>query len=237
MLFRSLEFMVEKRSLKRENIDVVHNGAPISDFQRAEKGVVDSIRAELGIPHDVPVIGSVSRLAEQKGLTYFLDAAAEVLKDRPDARFVIVGDGPLLGDLKDQSKRQGTAHAVTFTGYRADVRSIQSVFDVYVISSLWEGGPLTVFEAMAMGCPIVSTPVARLKEVLVHEENALLAEERDGSGLARGILRFIDDPHYARRLGEEAARGCAQYDIQLAVDRMQEIYVEMLQGRRRVPAA
>ena len=117
-----LDFMVDKRGVKRDIMEVVHNGAPMSDFRRAEKHLADEVRAEFDIPLDAPVVGSVSRLDEQKGITYLLDAAEEVLNERPDARFLIVGDGPMAADLKEQSVRQGTADAVIFAGYRSDVR-------------------------------------------------------------------------------------------------------------------
>src|SRR5207247_10113375 len=113
-------------------------------------GVADA-RRELGIGAADFAIGTVTRLHESKGNSYLIDAAARVVRERPAARFFLVGEGPLLGDLQAQASALGLGDRVVFAGFRRDVARTLSAFDLVVFPSLWEGTPLTVFETLAMG--------------------------------------------------------------------------------------
>ena len=102
-------------------------------------------------------MGIVARLHPVKGHRFFLEAAREVLQQRPDVRFLVVGDGPLRPSLEELAAQLGIAGQVTFTGFVEDVPSIMSELQLLVISSLWEGFGLTAVEAMALGVPVVSS--------------------------------------------------------------------------------
>ena len=160
------QFMIAQRKLPEAKVEVIYNGAPLADFQPVAAERAAEERQRWGIPADARVIGTIGRLDEQKGLTYLLEAAALLCSTGLDVRYVNVGDGPLLEPLKRQAANYGIADRVIFTGYSSDTRALQTTFDVQAFPSLWEGTPLTVFEAMAMGKPIVSTYVDGLGEVL-----------------------------------------------------------------------
>lgn len=223
-----LDFMIDERAVDKHRIEIVHNGAPLSEFRPVDPSTTNELKRTYSIDQDQLVVGTVCRLDEQKGVTYFLDAAAEVHKQMPDVRFVVVGDGPLMDELKAQTVRQGTAESVIFTGYTANVRELQSLFDIYAISSLWEGGPLTVFEAMAMALPIVATPVGRLKEVIDEGVTGNIVPIRDGTAMANALLGLLKEPELARKMGKSGEQRSRQYDIQFAVDKMQGIYKQIL---------
>lgn len=232
------DFMVRRRYMPEDRVEVLLNGAPLDEFRPPPPDVVEDERRRWGIPAGCPVVGTVGRLDEQKGNRYFLEAAARLL-GRPGlsgVRFMLVGDGPLAEELQVQCRDLGIADRVIFTGYRPDVPCIQSLLDVQVFPSLWEGVPLTLFEAMAMERAIVSTDVDGLGEVLRHGANALLVQPRDPEGLAVEIERVLSDRGLARQLARRASRDSRRYDVQRTVDRMEEIYERMAMGAQGAAA-
>ena len=150
---------------------------------------------------------------------------------RPRTRFVVAGDGHLLEELRAEAQALGIANHTTFTGFCQDVPALQAAFDLQVFPSLWEGTPLTVFEAMAMGLPIVSTTVDGLAEVLRHRENALQVPPRDPEALAAGILELVDDAALARKLGLRAEEDSRRFDVCATVRALEAIYRELVGAR------
>jgi glycosyltransferase involved in cell wall biosynthesis len=166
----------------------------------------------------------VTRLHDSKGNSYLVDAAALVVRQRPHARFFLVGEGPLLDDLQAQAASLGLGDRFVFHGFAKDVARVVSAFDLSVFPSLWEGTPLTVFEALAMGKAIVATDADGLLDVLTHDKDALIVPKRDARALATAIVRMLDEPTLRARLGEEARRTSAQYDIAAFVRKMERLY-------------
>jgi glycosyltransferase involved in cell wall biosynthesis len=222
------EFMVRRRYFPEEKVEVLLNGAPIEAFQPLAPAAAEEERRRWGIPPGCPAIGAVGRLDEQKGNRYLLEAAARIAGNGAgggrDFRLVLVGDGPLMAEHRAQARRLGLDGKVIFTGYREDVPRLQSMLDVQVFPSLWEGVPLTAFEAMAMGRAIVATHVDGLAEVLRDGENALLVPPREPAPLADAVEALLADPARARRLAARAREDSRRFDVQRAVDRLQEIY-------------
>jgi glycosyltransferase involved in cell wall biosynthesis len=225
-------FMVRRRHLSPERIRVVPNGAPLEEFRPPPPERVRAERARLGLRPGEPVVGTVGRLDAQKGITYFLRAAAQVLRHRPDVRFVVAGDGPLLAQYQAEARHLGIADRTVFAGFCEDVPLLQSVLDVQAFASLWEGTPLTLFEAMAMRRPIVSTAVDGLGEVLRHGENALLVPPRDVARLATGMLELLEQPGLAAALAAQAGDDSRRFDARCTVEKLQNIYQELVDRPR-----
>ena len=141
---------------------------------------------------------------------------------------MLIGDGDLREPLEAEARELGLADQVVFTGFAGDTRALQTLLDIQCFPSLYEGTPLTLFEAMAMARPIVSTGVDGLGEVLDHGETALIVPPRDPAALAAAIAELLDDPAKAARLGAAAKSASTTYDIQNAVDAMEAIYREVL---------
>ncbi len=118
-----------------------------------------------------------------------------------------------------------------FAGFCEDVPLLQSILDVQVFASLWEGTPLTVFEAMAMRRPIVSTTVDGLGEVLRDGENAILVPPRDAERLAAGVLELLERPELAARLAAQAGIDSHRFSVSRTVEALQELYDELVEGR------
>jgi len=145
----------------------------------------------------------VSRLAEwSNGLPYFLEMAAEVVRRCPTARFPVVGDGSLRPELDRQAKRLGIAERVVFTGRVPDVQPFLAAMSVFAMSSLREGGPITVLEAMAMQRPVVATPVGMAPELFDDGQAGVLLPAGDGAALASAVLDLLADPPRAARMAQ-----------------------------------
>jgi glycosyltransferase involved in cell wall biosynthesis len=161
-----------------------------------------SVRAELGIPPDAPVVGMVGRLDQQKAPLDFVQMAARVAELRPHTRFVVTGDGELEPDMRQLAQSLGVE--VLFTGFRRDAARIASAFDVFVVSSLYEGVGRSVTEAMASGRAVVATAVDGVADVVTHGATGLLAAPRDPAGLATRVVWMLDHPEEAARMGGQA---------------------------------
>lgn len=156
---------------------------------------------ELGIPETKKIVGTVARLAPQKGIAYFIRAAELVLKEIKNVSFVVIGDGPLREGLERLSAGLGLKGSVYFTGERQDVRSIMLHLDVFVLASLTEGLPLTILEAMEAGCPLVATKVGGIPEVIEHGKNGLLVKPKDIFALAEAIKIILSDSTKSKAMG------------------------------------
>ena len=219
------DFVIKARQIPARKVKVVYLGVPLEEFsrQRPEPEII-AARAELGIAPSDFAIGTVTRLHDSKGNSYLVDAARLVLNDRPHARFFVVGEGPLREPLEAQARALGMTDRFVFAGFAKDVARVVSAFDLSVFPSLWEGTPLTVFEALAMGKAIVATDADGLLDVLTHERDAIIVPKRNARALADGLIRVMDEPHTRDRLRAAAYETGKQYDISAFVRKMERLY-------------
>jgi glycosyltransferase involved in cell wall biosynthesis len=219
------DFVINARQMPARSVKTVYLGVPLDEFSRSRTAEeIASARRELGVRDGEVAIGTVTRLHESKGNSYLVEAAALVLKERPQAKFFLVGEGPLLPDLQAQAQALGLGDRFVFHGFARDVAAVVSAFDLSVFPSLWEGTPLTVFEALAMGKTILATDADGLLDVLTDDRDAMIVPKRNARALADGIVRLMDDPARRTRLGAEAARTSLQYDIATFVRKMERLY-------------
>ena len=221
------DFLVRQRFVPEARVRVIWNGAPLQEFAPVSRERAAALRRELGLPGDALVIGAIGRLNEQKGHRHLLDAAAQVLKGR-NARVLIAGDGDLMQPLREQAQQPGIAERVVFAGHRSDVPELLGAIDVFCISSLYEGTPLTLFEAMAAGKAVVATGVDGCREVLVDGHSGLLVPPRNPGALAGALARVLDDAGLRQRLAAAALAESRRYDVDACVRQMQDLYEELL---------
>jgi glycosyltransferase involved in cell wall biosynthesis len=220
------EFVRNARLIPAEKVQVVYLGVPLDEFSRERTGEeIADARRELGITPDDFAIGSVTRLHDSKGNDVLIDAAAIVAAARPQARFFLVGEGPLLASLQEQARALDLGDRFVFAGFRRDVAGTLSAFDLCVFPSLWEGTPITAFEALAMGKPIVSTDADGLLDILTDTEDAVIVPRRNPPALAEKIVWAIDRPAERARLSAAARRTGRRYDIDLFVRKMEQLYL------------
>ena len=227
------DFVIKARQMPEHKVKVVYLGVPLEEFSRprsdAERAAA---RVEHGMSPDDFIVGCVTRLHDSKGNSYLVDAARQVIDQRPAAKFYLFGEGPLLESLEQQARALGLGDRFVFGGFARDVASVVSAFDISVFPSLWEGTPLTVFEALAMGKPIVATDADGLLDVLAHDRDAIIVPKRNAVALAGAIVRMMDEPATRARLGEAARVTSKQYDIGAFVAKMERLYVLMHQVSR-----
>jgi glycosyltransferase involved in cell wall biosynthesis len=233
------EFVRRARLVRPERVKVVYLGAPLDEFSAPRTSdEIARTRADIGAsPSDV-VIGTVTRLHDSKGNAYLVEAAAQVVRDRPHAKFFLFGEGPLLPALEAQAAALGLGDRFVFGGFVKDVAAVLWAFDLSVFPSLWEGTPLTAFEAMAARRPIVATDADGLLDVLTDARDARIVPRRDARALAAAIVDLIDRPVERARLGAAAGRTAHEYDIAAFVRKMERLYTilhrESRARRRRV---
>jgi glycosyltransferase involved in cell wall biosynthesis len=188
----------------------------------------DGVREELGIPASAPVVGTVANLKVHKRLDRMLVAAAHVRRHVPDVRFVIVGTGPLEAELRDRAARSGLDGTVMFTGAREDAQRIASGFDVFALSSEYEGLSIALIEAMALGKPAVVTDVGGLAEVVTDGVEGFRVPYDDPHALAETIELLLADQSLRVAMGERGVARARDFDIRHAVARMEAVYEELL---------
>jgi glycosyltransferase involved in cell wall biosynthesis len=222
------EFCVERRSMDPENIEIIFNGVPLDEFREVSDSAAAEAAEELGIGADTPVVGTVARLEEQKGITHFLNAVPAVKEECPDVKVLIVGDGTLRGALEEEARQLGIADNVIFTGERRDVPRLYKLMDVKVISSIYEGTTLTVFEAMAIGTPVVATTVDGVEEVIEDGATGMLVPPKDAASIAEVVTDLLTNPDRARLLSERAEQAVKQYDVRTSMRRIENLYETVL---------
>lgn len=163
---------------------------------------VQEKRKSLNIPTNSTVVGMVGRLSAQKAPEYFIQAIPHVLAQHPDTQFLLVGDGELRGEIESLADTLSITHCLHILGFREDVPEILSLFDVFVLSSLWEGLGRSLTEALYLKRPVVATRVEGVPELVEDGKTGILVEPKDPVALARGINELISDPSFAQRLGE-----------------------------------
>jgi glycosyltransferase involved in cell wall biosynthesis len=222
------EILVKERSIPADKIRVVYNGVELDQYN-PNLQISDEVRQSLAISDNYPIVETIGRLVYQKGLPYFLEAAQYVNSEKQYVRFVIVGGGPEEANLKRLANDLGISHLCTFTGLRFDIIELLSAFDALVLSSLLEGLPRVVIEAMAMARPIVAADISGIREQLRHNETGLLVPPADSKTLAGAILNILNDRERAERLGQEA-RKCAErkFNLQFTLTNIEDLYDRIL---------
>jgi glycosyltransferase involved in cell wall biosynthesis len=219
------DFVRGPRKMPPERVKTVYLGAPLEEFSRQRSlEEIAATRQELGLAPDDFAVGTVTRLHDSKGNEFLVAAARDVVAARPQARFVLVGEGPLEGALREQAHGLGLGDRFRFHGFHRDTAAVLSAFDLSVFPSLWEGTPLTAFEALAAGKPIVSTDADGLLDILEDGVTAWIVPKRDAAALARAIVHAIDHPDERATKAAAARAAGRNYDIAAFVRKMERLY-------------
>jgi L-malate glycosyltransferase len=176
----------------------VHEGIDLGHVAAAQPA---ALHEELWLPHGSPIVGNVAALVPHKGQRHLVDAAALVVREVPDARFVIAGEGELRPALEHQIKHLGLQKHVLLAGFRPDILSIHKAFDVFVMSSVTEGLGTSLLDAMACGKPVVATAAGGIPEVVRDGETGILVPPRDHHAMADAIVRLLKDRELSLRMG------------------------------------
>ncbi len=218
-------FVTGARLIPSERTHVVYLGVPLAEFSRTRTDdEIQAARAKLQIPSDVFPVGTVTRLMPSKGNEYLVAAAADAIRQMPSLRVYIAGEGELQASLEAQAHALGLGDRLVFLGFQRDVAEVLSALEIIVFPSLWEGTPLTAFEALAMGKPIVATDADGLADILTRDVDARIVPRRDGPALAKAIVDLARDPGARAALSANARLTGARYDIDVFVRKMERLY-------------
>jgi glycosyltransferase involved in cell wall biosynthesis len=176
-----------------------------------------NVREEYWFPPHSLIVGNIAALVPHKGQKFLIDAAAMVVREMPEARFLVLGEGELHATLEHQIRHLHLSQHVVLAGFRTDVLGVLKGVDLFVLSSVSEGLGTSLLDAMAADRPVVATRAGGIPEVVVHGETGLLVPPRDPSALAAAILDMLRDPDRRRRF---AAAGFARVRERFSADRM-----------------
>ena len=207
----------------RGKAEVLHHGI---DIHAAQGNLTDrdDVREEFGLQTDHFVVGTVANYREQKDYPTLLEAARLASDRMPGFRLVAVGQGPLANEIDATRTRLGLAETVILPGYRADAVRVMASFDVFTLSSRYEGLPVALMEALALGLPVASTSVGGVAETLTNEVDALLTPPGDAQALAAAWCRLGGDAWLRDRLSRAALVKSKQFDISRAVEVLESAY-------------
>jgi glycosyltransferase involved in cell wall biosynthesis len=210
-------------------VRLVYEGVP---DRRPQPGGRDAL-GELGLPAGAPVVGNVAALTDHKDHATLLRAAALVLARRPDARFVIVGEGELRAALEARARALGIAERVVFAGFRQDLDRLLPAFDVFCLSSHLEGLGTSLLDAMCFGRPVVATAAGGIPEAVEDGVSGRLVAVRDAPALAQALLDVLGDPTRAAAYGAAGRRRFEQrFTAERMVDESLKVYAELLAEER-----
>ena len=193
--------LVEYYELSENQITVIHNAVKPFVGEVIEDPLVKKLHEEGSF-----VIGNIGRLSEQKGIEYYIKAIPEVITECPQARFVIAGSGDDESKLKELSEYFGADKYLTFLGYRNDIQNLMSQLDLIVLSSLWEGLPLTPIEAFSVGKTIVATAVDGTPEVVKDGINGLLIDSKSVRQIAEKVIWMVEHPEEKIKMEQNALK-------------------------------
>lgn len=194
----------------------------------------EEICRELGLGSDAKLVGMVGRLEPVKGHRFFVEAAAMVAREHANAHFLIVGDGQLEEEIRQQAASLGIADRLHLLGYRKDAARIVTAFDLSVLASLHEGLPNTVLEAMAAGVPVVATAVGGTKELITEGETGYLAPAADADTLAQRISWALAHEEERMRFAASARQAVySNYGMSRMVSEMERLYDQLIAEKER----
>jgi glycosyltransferase involved in cell wall biosynthesis len=219
------EHLVKDLNVKRENVFLIYNGVDVEAFShpidKDEKGI---LKSNLGLAKS-PVIGSISRLSPVKGLRYLLFAMKDILREMPEARLLLVGEGPSKEHLLELSRKLGIDNNVFFALNTTQTQRFLSIIDIFIFYSLEEGLGLSLLEALASGKPCVASNVGGVSSIVEDGITGLLVPPKDTHALKDAIIRLLKD----RRLGASLAKEGnslvkKKFSLEKMVERVIDVY-------------
>jgi glycosyltransferase involved in cell wall biosynthesis len=222
---------VEKGIFPVQKAILIRSGIELEEFTGVKVNKEDK-KMELGVKPTLPLVTMIGCLKPQKAPLDYMEVAHVVLKKK-DAHFILVGDGVLRGKVEKRADELGLGGRFTLLGWRRDIPEIMAATDIFVLTSLWEGLPRVLPQAMVMGIPIVATKVDGTPEAVTNGVNGFLIEPRDVKGMAEKILFLLNNPGKARDLGEQGRTMVGEFDIWKMVTKQEALYLRLLGEKGR----
>ena len=223
----SHEAMVSMPKRLQPRVRIVVHGIVVDEI-RAVRTDRDEVRRELGVADDDVLVGTVANLRAQKAYPDLLAAARIVLDRGPNARFVAIGQGPLEDEIRALHAELGLGDRFQFLGFRPDAPRVLAGCDLFALASIYEGYPVAVMEALAVGLPVVGTAVGGVPDAVRDGVEGLITPPGRPALLADAISRLVEDPPLRVRMSAAALERGVDYDITTGVRQIEAIYEELL---------
>ena len=214
----------------RSQYEWIPNGIDSQPFSEVSSEIVLKVKEELGIPRESPLVTMIACFKPQKAPLDFVKAAVIVARRFPQTRFLMIGDGVLRSQIEKERSENQMDQRIILAGWRGDIPAVLAGSNLVVLTSRWEGLPLTLLEAMASGKAIVATRVGGIPEVVKEGENGFLITAGDVEGLARCMIHLLENVSLAEKMGREGKRlfdTTADYQIESMVSRLESLYQEL----------
>ena len=208
--------------LSSPKVETIYNGVEMPSFE-SQEDLAAPYRNKQGDP---VVIGSISTLTEQKGITYLLDAAELLQKRNVNCIFLVAGDGPLRDGLEEKCRQLKLTNMVHFLGWVPNaVNSLLPSLDIFFQSSLWEANSIVLLEAMATGLPIVTTDVGESRHVVDEEHCGRVVKVQDSIGMADALAELVNQPELRNKMGDYAQnKFLSNYTIDKMIGDYERVY-------------
>jgi L-malate glycosyltransferase len=226
---RAIAQQLETDGISRSRIFTVHEGI---DVDRVAHTPAASVHAELWLPKQAPIVGNIGALVEHKGHRHLIEAASIVVRDVPDARFVILGEGELRPVLEQQVKHLHLEKHVFLPGFRADVIALLKGFDLFVMCSEMEGLGTSILDAMAAGKPVIGSLTGGIPEIIDDGTTGVLVPPGEAGPLAEAIVQLLRDPAARERMGQAGwGRVREHFTVERMVEASRTVYQHLLAAR------
>jgi glycosyltransferase involved in cell wall biosynthesis len=210
-----------------DRIRTIYNGIDFAVFD--PQRVNGFLRRTFDLPANDPVVGTVARLVPQKGVEYFLEMARLIAERNPRVRFAVIGEGALERPLRQHAQRLGLGERVLFLGPQTRMPECYAGLDVFVLSSLWEGHPLSLIESLAMERPTVATLTSGSPEIVDDGETGFLVEPKDPARMAERVCWLLDHRDEADAMAREGRRRClARFSEKMMAEQTLRVYEELM---------
>lgn len=218
-----------KNGVSPEKVTVIDNGINIDKY--CNSADISNLKQQLNLPDKALIVGTLARLSKQKGIIYLLEAVVIILEKVPNTHFLIVGDGPLRNELQDFTEDLGISENIHFLKFRMDCERLLKIMDIFVLSSIDEGLPMALLEAMATKIPVVVTTVGSISNVIKNNENGCLVEPRNSKELAEKIIYLLNNEQKRKELSEKAFKTVVNnYSSDAMCKEYLKIYDEVLKN-------
>lgn len=217
---------VKNKIAEVSNTDIIPNGIDISKFANLKKD--KNLITELGFNEHNFIIGNISRFDEQKNQKLILQAAYYLIRKYPQVRFVFVGSGHYLQQMKDLARESNIDEYVVFAGEQEDLKRYYSIFDLFVFPTLWEGMPYVLLEAMASRLPIICSRIPNLLEVIKPDFSAFVIDPMDMDDLFRKISALYQSKELREEIAQNAMIESTQYDESEVIPKIDNVYNEVM---------
>ena len=209
-------------------IVTIPNGIDLTPFEWPVQ--VLELRNSLGVDSDRPLVMQVGRLRAQKNPLAFVEGAAEVARECPDAQFALVGDGPLRDEVTSRIQQLGLEGSVRCLGWHDQGYRLIAAADVISLTSLWEGTPFTLLEAMAWSRPVVATAVNGCPEIVADGVTGFLVPPGDATAWARRVIELLHAPAQASAMGRQGRQRVEErFTLQQMLGRLETLYCDWVQ--------